>query len=123
MFVQLKEFPQYAVTDCGEVINLQRGGRALSPSKSANGYMKVNLCRDGRVFTKAVHRLVADAFMGPSTLQVNHKDCDKANNHLSNLEYCTPAENSKHAWENGLMEPAREATVAYQRAIKQRKRA
>lgn len=64
-----------------------------------------------------VHRLVAEAFLDPPTEEmksecsayfygivlVNHKDCDKTNNHISNLEWCTPKQNTEHAIINGLL--------------------
>lgn len=44
-----------------------------------------------------------EAFVGPSDLQVNHKDADKTNNRLENLEYVTPKQNWQHAWGLGLI--------------------
>ncbi len=53
-----------------------------------------------------IHQLVAKAFLKPveGKDQVNHIDCNKLNNHVSNLEWCTVAENNKHAKENGLFD-------------------
>lgn len=52
--------------------------------------------------TIRVHRLVAAAFLGPvENLTVNHMDLNKTNNHVSNLELMTGAENIRHAVENG----------------------
>lgn len=65
------------------------------------GYMTVNLCKNGKANTKRVHKLVANAFLGESNLQVDHLDGNKCNNNLSNLEYVTPKENTNRAWKKG----------------------
>ena len=52
--------------------------------------------------TVKIHRLVAETFIGPSPLNVNHKDGNKENNKLENLEYFTIQENMKHAAQNNL---------------------
>lgn len=66
------------------------------------GYMTVNLSKNGKLNTKRVHRLVAEAFLGKSNLQVDHIDGNKQNNRLDNIEYVTPKENTNRAWKNGL---------------------
>ena len=66
------------------------------------GYMTVNLSKNGKGSTKRVHRLVANAFLGESNLQIDHIDGNKQNNRLDNLEYVTPKENTNRAWEKGL---------------------
>lgn len=76
------------------------------------GYMTVNLCKNGKSNTKRVHKLVANAFLGESDLQVDHIDGNKLNNKLENLEYVTPKENTNRAWEMGLSK-----NTAYQREI------
>ena len=66
------------------------------------GYMTVNLSKNGKVNTKRVHKLVANAFLGESNLQIDHIDGNKQNNRLDNLEYVTPKENTNRAWKKGI---------------------
>lgn len=72
-----------------------RKGVELKPHKDKYGYMIVNLSKDGTRKKHKVHRLVMLAFAGecPDGLQVNHKDENKANNRVGNLEYVTCKEN------------------------------
>ena len=65
-------------------------GKVLSPAKDKNGYLKVNLCYNGKDKIIRVHRLVTEAFIpNPDNLpEVNHKDEDKTNNRVENLEWC-----------------------------------
>ena len=62
------------------------------------GYVKIDLKH--HIF--AVHRLVCKYFLGDSNLEVNHKNGDKTDNRLENLEYCTRTENMRHAFATGL---------------------
>lgn len=82
-------------------------GRVLKLSESRKGYLRVSLSKDCKKFNTSAHRLVAKAFIpNPKNKeQVNHKDCDKKNNHVSNLEWCTGLENRRHAQENGRDNP------------------
>lgn len=72
--------------------------RPLSPQPIKH-YLTVNLCRDGVYVRRPVHRLVWEAFNGeiPGRLEINHKDLDRANNRLENLELLTHRENVNHA--------------------------
>lgn len=82
-----------------------RLGRWLVPVMGTGGYPQVNLYRPGIKRTTKIHRLVALAWLPPATggrSQINHKDSDRANNHCLNLEWCTPAENVRHGWREGL---------------------
>lgn len=85
------------------------GGTILKPKTKNNGYKEVNIFVDKKGRSRYVHRLVVAAFMGriPSGLCVNHKDGDKANNNLNNLEIVTHSQNMIHAFENKLKIPHR----------------
>ena len=80
--------------------------RLLAPVR-INGYVTAHLFdAKGRDRVKKVHRLVMAAFVGPARgLQVNHKDFDKTNNRLENLEYVTPRANIRHAVLGGRFPP------------------
>lgn len=66
-----------------------------------NGYLTINLKFRGTAWTTKVHRLVLMAFVGLSDIQVNHKDGNRKNNNLHNLEYVTCLQNNRHAWKRG----------------------
>lgn len=90
----------YEVSDFGEVRAFKRSGSkgmslAIHPSK---GYLQVWLSKDNKVKKFSVHRLVAMTFIeNPKRKpQVNHKDGDKTNNKVSNLEWVTRAEQEAH---------------------------
>lgn len=70
------------------------------------GYRIVNLCHKGGKGTRNVHALVAAAFIGerPYGMQINHKNGNKLDNHYENLEYVTPMENTRHAYDSGLID-------------------
>lgn len=79
-------------------------GYILTPSISKKGYAFLRLSKDGVGKMFSIAGLVAGAFIGPRPYrrQVNHKDCNKRNNHYSNLEYVTCRENLLHAMKNNL---------------------
>lgn len=91
--------PNYAVSENGDVKN-KKTGRILKPVLTKNGYLRVTL--DGKLIR--VHRIVALAFLGNENNypQINHKDGNKQNNNVENLEWCTASENIRHAHLTGL---------------------
>lgn len=80
-------------------------GKWLSLTNS-RGYRVVRL---GVGRSVMVHRLVAMTYLGepaPDKGHVNHKNGDKSDNRVQNLEWCSQAENNRHAWSTGLCRPA-----------------
>ena len=75
----------------------------------ACGYLKIRLSKDNKMKNYLVHRLVAETIIPnpENKLQVNHKDGNKLNNNVNNLEWTTRSENVNHAWKNGLHEKTR----------------
>ena len=98
MWKQIEDFPNYEVSDLGEVRNIKLD-MIMSLHDNGVGYLQVKLrnCK-GRV-AKYVHRLVAEAFLPNSNpeLEVHHKDHDKTNNSVENLTWVTKSENIKYA--------------------------
>ena len=85
---QVRSLDRY-VKGKGKSYRLQKG-KMLSPIKNKDGYLQVNLCCNGKNKMFLVHRLAAQAFLlNPDNLpEINHKDEDKTNNSVDNLEYC-----------------------------------
>ena len=91
----------YKITADGKVYSLVRK-RWLKPCKDRRGYWRVWLYKDKMRKEKSLHRLVASSFFGyQEGMTVNHKDNDKNNNHIDNLEWLTNADNMRHAYRNG----------------------
>lgn len=102
----------YQVSNFGNVRKLRFINNICNKEKTFNitkykqnrGYLKVILYKDGKYKNKLVHRLVAEAFLdNPNNYNdINHKDGNKENNNINNLEYCTKSYNMKHAFKNNL---------------------
>ena len=76
-------------------------GGPIRGARNADGYLCVTL---DTIAKRLAHRLVAEAFLGSQEFRrtVNHKDGNKANNHVSNLEWATYGQNNAHARQTGL---------------------
>lgn len=94
----------YLVSNKGRIKSLH-SGKVLKPRINKYGYQQLTLYRDSKKKTKVVHRLVAIAFIdNPDTLKtVNHKDLNKLNNKISNLEWMSALDNTRHAKRLGAM--------------------
>lgn len=109
---KIQGFSNYEASDKGNLrsLNYKRTGKKkiLKPSVSNDGYLKTMLKNDcGKYKSWSVHKFVCLAFFGPKPkrLEINHKDGNKLNNAISNLEYVTRSENLKHAYNLGLLKP------------------
>jgi hypothetical protein len=73
--------------------------RHLKPQLGTDFYLRAFLCKESKYTKKAIHRAVWEAFNGPipGRLEVNHKNLDRADNRLENLELLTHQENVQHA--------------------------
>ena len=91
----------YAVTSCGKVWSY-RNKKFLKPATDKDGYQIVCLCKNSQKKMCRIHRLVAEAYLpNPDNLpQVNHKDENKTNNCLQNLEWCDAKYNHNYGTGN-----------------------
>ena len=91
---------KYQITSWGRVFNVNTES-FLRTEKNKKGYLRVDLIdRCGKRTHHKVHRLVAKAFIQnpDGKPQVNHKDGNKENNSVTNLEWVTDAENKEHQY-------------------------
>jgi hypothetical protein len=109
----------YEVSNLGRVRSLPRKvasrpgrirrvpGKLLKPNFTIHGYLQVNLQRESKGVPFSVHRLVAEAFIGPRPpgADIDHKDGIKINNERWNLEYVSRLENVRRAIRMGLVAP------------------
>lgn len=86
------------VNDNGRIYDKPVKGRELSQADHTKGYKTVSLTKGGETKTVYVHRIVAEAYIpNPQNLPfINHKDEDKTNNFVTNLEWCTEQYNSTY---------------------------
>jgi hypothetical protein len=100
---------RYEVSGLGRVRSVGRltRKRVLNPSPDSRGYYTAHIWENGRRRRIGYHVLVMRAFVGPRPegFHINYKDGDKLNNRLDNLEYTSPAENTRHAHAIGLCPP------------------
>lgn len=97
---EIEDYPNYRVSDLGRIMNV-KFDKILKGAITQTGYVTVSLRNDVGLKNVKVHRVVAKAFLEDwdPKLQVNHKDLNKTNNSVKNLEMCNASENNKHAYE------------------------
>ena len=95
---KIKAYPKYSIDKNGVVKNIKTG-KVKKQSVDRGGYKRVTLYDEDNIrHNVLVHRLVAMQYIAKIDGKsfVNHKDGDKFNNHISNLEWCSIDENNKH---------------------------
>lgn len=97
----------YEASSDGHIRN-KKTGKILAEFVGKDGYLRTQF--DGK--TRTVHRVIATAFIPADVGKdfVNHKDGNKQNNSVKNLEWCTREENMKHAYSHGLKNPPKGET-------------
>jgi len=92
-----KQLGIYTIYSNGKVWS-NKHNKFLKPSKDEKGYLRIGLYLNGKAKTYKLHRLISECFINKieGKTQINHKDCNKLNNDISNLEWCNNSENQKH---------------------------
>ena len=104
---RIENYPDYFVSNFGRIKSYRWGKRTsiLIPMRTPEGYVAIYFYKDGcKRKSIKIHRLVAKVFIpNPENKRcVNHKDGNKSNNHIENLEWMTKSEDLKHAYKTGL---------------------
>ena len=96
----------YQASNLGRIKSLKnRKNNGILSDKSGDArYLGTMLCKDGIRIRYSIHRLIAETFIPnpENKSQINHKDGNRYNNFVGNLEWVTASENGKHAYRNGL---------------------
>lgn len=105
LWKELEDYPGYEVSNTGKVISYKRNvkGTILNGSYDRDGYIRLRMIdKNNKSRYPRIHRLVAKAFLpNPNNLpQVNHKDENKENNCVNNLEWCTIEYNNNYGTRN-----------------------
>ena len=98
----MKQYKDFLVDDDLNIYNAHTGHK-ITPFKGSDGYMAVKLNMANCKTCERVHVIYAHCFIpNPNGLKyINHKDTNKLNNSLNNLEWCTNAYNIQHSYDNG----------------------
>ena len=104
-FKPIEGYDHYYISNDGVVLSIHgKTPKLLKLRKHRKGYLTADLFEAGSRRIIFVHRLVGKAFCEgySSDKEINHKDGNKTNNHVDNLEWVTRSQNAQHAYDNGL---------------------
>lgn len=96
MWKIINSFEDYEISDMGEIKSLKNGmEKILKPQLAKRGYYIINLCKNGSVYHKTIHRLVAQAFIpNPDNKPcIDHINGCRIDNRVCNLRWCTQKDN------------------------------
>lgn len=106
----------YEVSNFGNIKSFHKGKiKLLKPQMDGWGYLHVFLYKNKKAKIYKVHKLVAKYFI-PNKNNfnvINHKDGNKLNNHIDNLEWCTSSYNNTHAYKSKLKRPCFKEIIQY----------
>lgn len=112
---RLRDIPgyggRYAITTDGNIWSRQTFPARWIRRYMRDGYLTACLCISGRQKLIAVHRLVAVTYLGaiPDGFVVHHRNGNKLDNRIENLTFATYKENTRHAWDSGLVDVKKNA--------------
>lgn len=105
----------YEISNYGNIRSL-RTNRLMKKQIHSRGYYQVMLCKNGKAEHKRIGRMVAEAFIpnDDNLPTVNHKDTNKKNDRVDNLEWMSCGDNVRHAHKNGLVKAKLSMDIAEQ---------
>lgn len=111
-YMLIIDHENYAISNKGNVKNVI-SGKILKPNKNKKGYLQVQLSKNNKKITTRIHRLVGMMFIpNPDNKPyINHKNGDKTDNDVGNLEWSTHTENIRHAFEHKLIKTEKPVVI------------
>ena len=102
IFKVIEEFPEYQISNLGNIKNRKGELMVVGKRKSNSGYYQVRFYKDNKYYYRYIHRMMAIAFIpNPNKyLEINHKDEARDNNMVHNLEWCDRSYNNNYGTAN-----------------------
>lgn len=114
----VENFENYEISSYGRIKNIKTNYYKKA-TLTNDGYLRTTLSKNQKFKTYYVHRLVGIHFLdnGKKLPFINHKDGDKINNNVYNLEWVTPSDNTKHAYQTGLVNTRKKSKILTDKQI------